>query len=127
MTHDKQLERLYNFYWSNITKLYTYWEEYLFDQYYSKPIEERGEVNRDLFFIETFSCIVEYEGEKDQYTCLENLKVFILWEKDAYVNRCKNLKHPPRPDQIFPCLLRLYIRRREKMGWRKFDKKYSLK
>ena len=126
MTHNKQLEHLYNFYWANINLLYTHWEEYLFDQYHFKPIDQREEPNRDLFFIEIFYCVAENEKQEHLYTCLDNLKLFILLEKDTYVNRCKNLKHPPRPDQIFPCLLRLYIKRRDKIGWKNFDKKYKM-
>jgi hypothetical protein len=131
MTYNKQLEVIYNWYCFNLTKLYTAWEDFLGQKYYSQLKQNPNlEIpKREIFFLNMFCAtisVAEDEGEDSlyNYTCLDTLMAFMQIEAQTYIKKCKNLKNEQRGDMIFPNLLKMYFQKRQKMGWKKFEKHY---
>jgi hypothetical protein len=135
MTYNKQLETIYNWYWGNVTKLYSAWEDFLDEKYYSqlKDNPNLKPPRREIFFFRMFIATVlnedEINGNNDieNYTCYSTLMAFLQIEGQPYIKKCKNLKSEQRGDEIFPKLLRRYFQKREKIGWKKFEKQYLTK
>lgn len=125
MTYNQQCEMIYDWYWGNVTSLYTYWEEFLFEEYYPKKESWKKLPRKEMFFIELFDSILDdsdSDFKRKDFTCFETLKLFIHFEGIRYMKRCQNLIHKPNNDEVFPNLLRLFFLKRKKMGYKKFEK-----
>jgi hypothetical protein len=127
MTYNKQLETIYNWYWGNVTGLYSAWEEFLEIEYYSKSNVKTPK--KEIFFYKMFVTTILNEEEENlkNYTCLPTLLAFLQVEGQSYIKKCKNLKSEQRDDTIFPKLLKIYFQKRQKIGWKKFEKDYITK
>ena len=134
MTYIEQLETIYNWYWGNVTKLYSAWENFLEEKYYSQ-LKDNPNLNlpkREIFFYNMFIATIlnaEDEGEDNinNYTCLSTLMAYLQIEGQPYIKKCKNLKTEQKGDMVFPKLLKMYFQKRKKMGWKKFEKYYLTK
>jgi len=125
MTYDKQCGMIYDWYWNHITLLYTHWEHFLNDKYYSEKEKWKTLPRKEMFFITMFNEILDDEDsdyKRKDFPCLTTLLPFMDFESFRYKKRCDNLIRKPKNDEVFPNLLRLYFNKRRKMGHKKFEK-----